>query len=64
MIAIQKVRNDTSASKDQIFMNSAGASLMPDTVVSTIKSYPDKEAQMGGYRAAAKVPEASDEFYT
>ncbi len=45
------VRADTSGVSDSLFMNSAGASLMPRPVVDAMRDYLHLETQVGGYAA-------------
>ncbi len=49
---IQKLRSETKGCATTIHFNNAGASLMPDVVLETVKSYFDLEAAIGGYEAA------------
>ena len=49
---INKLRSETKGCATTIHFNNAGASLMPDVVLETIKSYFDLEAAIGGYEAA------------
>ena len=46
---IHQLRTDTPGCADQLFMNSAGASLMPQPVVGAMMDYLQQEAQLGGY---------------
>lgn len=49
---IIQVRKDTRHCEDKIFVNSAGASLMPSVVVDSMKEYLDEEEKLGGYKVA------------
>lgn len=46
---IDQIRNDTPGCQDSLFMNSAGASLMPQSVVTAMLDYLQQETQLGGY---------------
>ncbi|MBC7885562.1 MAG: aminotransferase class V-fold PLP-dependent enzyme [Saprospiraceae bacterium] len=63
MINIKKVRQDTPGCQDQIFLNSAGASLVPSVVTDVMKAYLDREAQLGGYQTAPFYQEEINAFY-
>ena len=63
MIDIDAVRADTPAAANQVFMNSAGASLMPHPVLQVQRDYLDVEAAIGGYAAADRHAEALDAVY-
>jgi len=60
---IQQIRNDTPACKDKLFLNSAGASLMPSVVTQKIYSYLKEEECFGGYKAAEKYKNEIQDFY-
>lgn len=49
---IDQIRSDISNYGDKIFLNSAGSSLMPKTVVQKINHYLREEEIFGGYRVA------------
>ncbi|PLC53765.1 aminotransferase [Pollutimonas nitritireducens] len=51
MLDIGRIRADTPATHDKVFLASAGASLMPIPVVRAMHDYLDLEAQLGGYGA-------------
>lgn len=51
MLDIERIRADTPATHDKVFLASAGASLMPIPVVRAMHDYLDLEAQLGGYGA-------------
>ncbi len=61
---IEAIRKDTLGCEKRIFLNSAGASLMPHTVVQKMKTYLEKEEIAGGYTTAANQAENISEFYT
>src|SRR5690348_15439746 len=52
-------RRDTPGADSVVHLNNCGASLSPEPVVRTVVDYIHREAQIGGYEAAA---EASDRF--
>lgn len=61
---ITDIRTDTRYCTDKLFMDSAGASLMPSVVVDKMKSYLDLEEQLGGYEAAKRMATECKKFYT
>ncbi|MVM28509.1 aminotransferase class V-fold PLP-dependent enzyme [Spirosoma sp. HMF4905] len=46
---LARLRADTPGCLDNLFMNSAGASLMPQPVVTAMMEYLQQETQLGGY---------------
>lgn len=48
-------RKDTPGASNVVHLNNAGASLSPDPVIRTIVDYLHREAQIGGYEAAAEA---------
>ncbi|MGH3627291.1 MAG: aminotransferase class V-fold PLP-dependent enzyme, partial [Sciscionella sp.] len=54
MIDLDAVRADTPGARDRIFLHSAGASLTPEPVLSEVIGHLRREAEVGGYRAAAE----------
>lgn len=56
-------RAATPGVHDKLFLNSAGASLMPDVVVENIKAYLNEEAKTGGYQLADAKAEEINAFY-
>jgi selenocysteine lyase/cysteine desulfurase len=46
---LARLRADTPGCHDSLFMNSAGASLMPQPVVAAMADYLQQETQLGGY---------------
>lgn len=62
---IDKVRKDTPNCLEKIFLNSAGASLMPTVVTETMMSYLQEEARVGGYKIglSCQVQEAIHQFH-
>ncbi|RFM26816.1 aminotransferase class V-fold PLP-dependent enzyme [Deminuibacter soli] len=60
---ILTIRHDTPGCADQVFLNSAGASLMPRQVVARMKAYLDEETEAGGYAVAEKHAAEIAQFY-
>ena len=57
MIDLDRVRADTPGCLSQVFLDSAGSSLPPSSVVSAVVDHVRREAEVGGYRAAAERAE-------
>lgn len=57
MIDIAAVRAETPACLDQIFLDSAGSSLPSRRVLAEVVGHLQREAEVGGYRAAAERAE-------
>lgn len=57
------IRQDTPGCADKIFLNSAGGSLMPETVVKTMTAQIYLEQQYGGYEAADRNAKQINQFY-
>jgi cysteine desulfurase / selenocysteine lyase len=62
-IDLDRVRADTPALRDQTFLLSAGASLMPDPVVDAVISHLRLEQAIGGYGAADREEARLDGVY-
>lgn len=60
---IRQIRNDTPACQDKIFLNSAGASLMPHKVLKNIQHYLKHEEKLGGYKIAELRKKEIESFY-
>jgi len=60
---INQIRKDTLGCTDKIFLNSAGSSLMPKTVVEKTINYLKEEEQFGGYFVANQQAKIVDQFY-
>ncbi|WP_097131494.1 aminotransferase class V-fold PLP-dependent enzyme [Pedobacter xixiisoli] len=60
---INQIRKDTLGCADKIFLNSAGSSLMPKTVVEKTINYLKEEEQFGGYFIANQQTEQVNQFY-
>lgn len=54
---------DTDGCHDQIFLNSAGSSLMPDIALKAMTDYLVKENQVGGYEFAVQEVQNFHKFY-
>jgi cysteine desulfurase / selenocysteine lyase len=54
VIDIDAARADTPACHDQVFLDSAGSSLPPEPVLREVIDHLRREAEIGGYRAAAE----------
>ena len=52
MIDADEVRADTPGCRNQVFLDSAGSSLMPRQVLDEVVGHLKREAEIGGYRAA------------
>ncbi|WP_461789988.1 aminotransferase class V-fold PLP-dependent enzyme [Pedobacter sp.] len=60
---INQIRKDTLGCHDKTFLNSAGASLMPKSVVQKQMEYLKLEEEFGGYHVASQQAAALNEFY-
>lgn len=63
MLDFARLRADTRGVSDVIHFNNAGASLMPRTVLDTVVSHLQREAQIGGYEAAAEAADRLENVY-
>lgn len=61
---IDQIRQHTAGCHDKIFLNSAGASLMPKEVTATMIDYLHREELIGGYKLEASGSALIREFYT
>ncbi|WP_126650681.1 aminotransferase class V-fold PLP-dependent enzyme [Chryseobacterium aureum] len=57
------IRQETPGCSDKIFLNSAGASLMPASVVETVIKFLYEEQELGGYAAAKRNSQQINQFY-
>ncbi|MBT8218193.1 MAG: aminotransferase class V-fold PLP-dependent enzyme [Bacteroidia bacterium] len=60
---IDNIRSDILDYGEKIFVNSAGSSLMPHSVVEVIQEYLHQEEIYGGYKVEAMAAEALADFY-
>lgn len=51
MLDMARIRADTPAAAQRVFLMSAGSSLMPAPVVQAMRAYLDLEQELGGYQA-------------
>lgn len=58
------IRRDTPGARKQVFLDSAGSSLPPEPVLSEVTTHLRREAEIGGYRAAAERAARLEEGYT
>lgn len=61
---VTKIRKETRGCTAKIFLNSAGSSLVTDTVFNQMIDSLTEEAQIGGYALANLNQQGVDEFYT
>ncbi len=54
MIDLDRVRADTPTARDRVFLDSAGSSLPPAPVRGEVLDHLHREAEVGGFRAAAE----------
>lgn len=54
MLDVDAVRADTPGCQDRVFLDSAGSSLPPEPVLGEVVGHLRREAEIGGYRAAAE----------
>ncbi len=60
---LEVIRQDTLGCSDKIFLNSAGSSLMPKTVVDATVKFLHKEQELGGYAAVMQNSAQISQFY-
>ncbi len=63
MIDLERIREDTIGVSDSLFLNSAGSSLPPRSVVDIAERYWREEARVGGYGYADQMKGEIDAFY-
>lgn len=61
---IKRIREQTPNCKDKLFLNSAGASLVPDIVADRVIEYLEEERKIGGYRLEELHENELEEFYS
>jgi len=60
---LEIIRQETPGCSDKIFLNSAGASLMPKTVTDATVKFLYEEQEFGGYAAATRNTDKIGRFY-
>ena len=60
---LERARAETPGCEHVIHFNNAGAGLMPQPVLESIKSHLDLEAHMGGYESASREWDRIENFY-
>lgn len=60
---VQKLRNETTGTKNVIHLNNAGSGLMPDMVTQAQLDHIKLESEIGGYEAAALRADIVASFY-
>ncbi|CAI8800194.1 aminotransferase class V-fold PLP-dependent enzyme [Chryseobacterium sp. IT-36CA2] len=60
---LEVIRQETPGCSDKIFLNSAGASLMPKSVVEATVKFLYEEQEFGGYTAATRNSGLINQFY-
>jgi cysteine desulfurase/selenocysteine lyase len=63
MLDLQKIRTATPAYTNGIYLNSAAASLMPQSVIDAVRNHLHLESMQGGYGAAGKVADQLQDIY-
>lgn len=61
---VETIRKDITDCDAKIFLNSAGASLMPKTVLEKISQYLKEEEKIGGYLLQDNQAQKLEEFYS
>jgi cysteine desulfurase / selenocysteine lyase len=60
---VERIRDDTPASRSVHHLNNAGSALPPQVVVDTMVAHLRREAEIGGYEAHAEVQDRLDATY-
>jgi len=63
VIDLDAVREQTPGARSQVFLDSAGSSLMPTPVFDTVLGHLRRESEVGGYRAAQERAEELESGY-
>lgn len=63
MINLERTRADTPGCENRLHFNNAGASLMPTSVLDRVTAHLHREAEIGGYEAAAEAEQELAGFY-
>jgi cysteine desulfurase/selenocysteine lyase len=63
ILDVERARRETPGCEHVLHFNHAGASLMPQPVVTAMVDHLQLEAQIGGYEAAAREKERIERFY-
>ncbi|MDH5365350.1 MAG: aminotransferase class V-fold PLP-dependent enzyme [Cyclobacteriaceae bacterium] len=63
MVDITQIRKDIPHYGNKVFLNSAGSSMMPSSVVQKINYYLHEEEKFGGYKVADVNANELDDFY-
>ena len=62
--SLEDVRRDTPGVENRIHLNNAGSALPPQVVVDTVIAHLRREAEIGGYEAAAEAADREEAVYT
>jgi selenocysteine lyase/cysteine desulfurase len=60
---VERLRAETPGVPHRVHLNNAGASLMPRPVLEAMTGYLQREAEIGGYEAAAEAASRLDGVY-
>ncbi len=63
-IDVSRLRAETPGCDKQLHFNNAGASLPPNPVLETVIAHLRREAEIGGYEAAAEANDGLEHFYS
>ena len=62
-IDVARVRSDTPGCENQAHFNNAGAALSPQPILDTVIAHLNREAEIGGYEAAAEASDRLEHLY-